>query len=67
LKRYALLQVPEVWFWIDHEIQVYCLNPNTDSYDQIPQSIWFPDLELQKLAIGSTQEVRADAVKAFLN
>jgi Uma2 family endonuclease len=67
LKRYAALQVPEVWFWIDHEIRVYCLNQNTDSYDQVLQSTWLPDLDLQKLAIASTQEVRADAVQAFLN
>lgn len=29
-------------------------------------SEWLPDLDVQKLAMASTEEVRADAVQAFL-
>jgi Uma2 family endonuclease len=66
LKRYAALKVSEVWFWIDNEIRVYRLSENADGYHQVPQSGWLPDLDLQKLAIASTEEVRADAVQKFL-
>jgi Uma2 family endonuclease len=65
LKRYAALQVSEVWFWIDNEIRVYCFSENADGYQQVTYSGWLPDLDLQKLAIASTEEVRADAVQKF--
>ncbi|MEO0409883.1 MAG: Uma2 family endonuclease [Cyanobacteria bacterium P01_A01_bin.135] len=65
LKRYAALQVPEVWFWIDNEIRAYRLTEAGDQYLPIPSSLWLPELNLQKLAIAATQEFRADAVAAF--
>lgn len=66
LKRYAALHVPEVWFWIDNEIRAYCLDEETDVYTQASNSMWLPDLDLQRLAVASTQEFRADAVQAFM-
>jgi Uma2 family endonuclease len=66
LKRYAAVEVAEVWFWIDNEIRVYRLSQNADGYHQVPHSEWLPDIDLQKLAVASTQEVRVDAVQAFL-
>lgn len=65
LRRYAALSVPEVWFWIDAEIRVYCLNEMCEDYVQTTQSGWFPELNLQRLAIASTQGFRADALNAF--
>ena len=66
LQRYVALQVPEVWFWINDEIRVYHLNDKGDRYLLIPNSKWFPALDLQRLAIASTQEFRADAIALFL-
>lgn len=66
LKRYAALQVPEVWFWIENEIRVYRLDEDGDKYTQITRSVWLPELDLQRLAIASTQEFRADAIREFL-
>lgn len=67
LKRYCALQIPEVWFWIDNEIRAYRLTPDSNQYRPIPNSIWLPELDLQKLAIAATQEFRVDAVQAFLS
>ncbi|MEM6592465.1 MAG: hypothetical protein AAF651_11455 [Cyanobacteria bacterium P01_C01_bin.73] len=39
----------------------YCEN----KYRQTAQSDWLPNLDLQRLAIASTQEFRADAIEAF--
>ena len=67
LKRYAALHVPEVWFWIDNELRVYRLDKETNEYHQILCSGWLPELNLQRLAIASTQEFRADAVQSFVH
>lgn len=67
LKRYAALQVPEVWFWIDGETRVYRLDEAINQYHQASCSAWLPDLDLQRLAIASTQNFRADAVQAFVD
>lgn len=66
LNRYAALHVPEVWFWIDQSIRVYCLDEATGEYTQTPSSHWLPELDLQRPAIASLQDFRADALKAFL-
>ncbi len=65
LKRYAALCVPDVWFWVDNTIRVHRLDAEGE-YIQLPTSGWFPDLDLQRLAIASTQDFRADAIQAFL-
>lgn len=65
LKRYAALQVPEVWFWIENEIRVYRLDEEANEYRPAPNSIWLPELNLSRLAIASTQEFRADAIQTF--
>ncbi|MEM6521383.1 MAG: Uma2 family endonuclease [Cyanobacteria bacterium P01_D01_bin.71] len=66
LKRDAALQVPEVWFWIDHEIRIYRLDEATNEYCPMPNSVWLPELDLKRLAIAATQEFRADAIQAFI-
>ena len=65
LKRYAALRVPEVWFWVEHEIRAYHLDETSGEYTPTPRSVWLPDLDLQRLAIAATQEFRADAIQAF--
>jgi hypothetical protein len=45
---------------------VYRLDEETDEYRQTPRSGWLSDLDLQRLAIASTQEFRADAIQAFV-
>ncbi|MDA0674579.1 MAG: Uma2 family endonuclease [Cyanobacteria bacterium] len=65
LTRYAALQVPEVWFWIDHQIRVYQLTRDGDSYAPHAQSHWLPNLDLQRLATAAAQEFRVDAIQAF--
>lgn len=66
LKRYATLHVLEVWFWMDDEIRAYHLDEETGEYVQIANSVWLPDLDLQRLAIAATQEFRVDAIEVFL-
>ena len=65
LQRYAALKVPEVWSWLDNEIRAYRLDLETGCYSQTSHSNWLPELDLQRLAIAATQEVRADAVAMF--
>ncbi|NET35631.1 MAG: Uma2 family endonuclease [Cyanothece sp. SIO1E1] len=48
LRRYAVLGVPEVWFWIDGQISAHRLEGS--NYNQIRQSGWLPNLDLQRLA-----------------
>lgn len=66
LKRYTILQVPEVWFWIDNAIRAYRLDETSGEYTLIPSSVWLPNLDLQRLAIAATHEFRTDAIRTFL-
>jgi Uma2 family endonuclease len=63
LKRYAALGVAEVWFWLDGQIQVFCLMGS--AYQPAEQSRRVPDLDLQHLATCVTLERRQDAIQCF--
>ncbi len=44
LQKYKLMQVPEVWFWEDGTIEVYCLREQ--EYEKIGNSELLPELDL---------------------
>ncbi|AVH62089.1 Uma2 family endonuclease [Nostoc sp. 'Peltigera membranacea cyanobiont' N6] len=47
LQKYKLMGVPEVWFWEDGTIEVYCLREQ--EYEKVVQSELFPELDLSLL------------------
>ncbi|MBD2384708.1 Uma2 family endonuclease [Cylindrospermum sp. FACHB-282] len=47
LQKYKLMQVPEVWFWEDGTLEVYCLREQ--EYEKVVQSELLPDLDLSLL------------------
>ncbi len=48
LEIYQGLQLPEVWFWENHQFSLYSLREN--GYEQIDQSELLPNLDLSLLA-----------------
>jgi hypothetical protein len=51
---------------MDGEIRVYRFNEESVAYGQVSASGWFPELDVQRLAVASIQEFRADAIQMFL-
>lgn len=49
LAIYARLQIPEVWFWEDGTIEVYCLREN-ELYEKVLQSELIPDIDIELVA-----------------
>ena len=47
LQKYKLMGVPEVWFWEDGTIEVYCLREQ--EYEKVVISELFPELDLSLL------------------
>ncbi|WP_353674396.1 Uma2 family endonuclease [Synechocystis sp. LKSZ1] len=63
LEIYQALGVPEVWFWQNHQLQVYSLQ--AQKYERVTQSGLLPDLDLALLASYISWEEPFDAVLAF--
>jgi Uma2 family endonuclease len=60
LEIYRRLRVPEVWFWEDGLLSVYCLQG--DSYIKVSKSTLLPDLDLDLLAKYARMADQYDAV-----
>jgi Uma2 family endonuclease len=65
LKVYQALGIPEVLIWHNHQLTLYDLRG--ESYTQIQQSQFFPELDWQLLAKYISPEEQPQAVKAFLH
>jgi Uma2 family endonuclease len=65
LAIYARLQVPEVWFWEDGTIEVYCLREN-DLYEKTINSELIPDLDIELVAEHSRMADQYDAIQSFI-
>ena len=63
LEIYQRLRVPEVWFWEDGLLSVYCLQ--SDNYIKINQSNLLPDLNLDLLAKYALISDQYDAVTEY--
>ena len=64
LAIYARLQVPEVWFWEDGTIEVYCLQENY-LYEKVLHSELIPDIDIELVAEHSRMADQYDAIKSF--
>ncbi|BAY90725.1 MULTISPECIES: Uma2 family endonuclease [unclassified Tolypothrix] len=63
LEIYQRLRVPEVWFWEDGLLSVYCLQG--DSYIKVSKSTLLPDLNLDILAKCALMADQYDAVTEY--
>jgi len=63
LEIYQRLRVPEVWFWEDGLLSVYCLQG--DSYIKVSKSTLLPDLDLDLLAQYARMADQYDAVTEY--
>ncbi|AVH73568.1 Uma2 family endonuclease [Nostoc sp. 'Lobaria pulmonaria (5183) cyanobiont'] len=63
LEIYQRLRVPEVWFWEDGLLSVYCLQG--DSYIKVTRSTLLPDLDLDLLAKYARMADQYDAVTEY--
>ncbi|BAY65249.1 hypothetical protein NIES22_53520 [Calothrix brevissima NIES-22] len=63
LEIYQRLRVPEVWFWEDGLLSVYCLQG--DSYIKVSKSTLLPDLDLDILAKCALMADQYDAVTEY--
>ena len=65
LAIYARLQVPEVWFWEDGTIEVYCLRENS-MYEKTVNSELIPNLDIELIAEHSRMADQYDAIESFI-
>lgn len=65
LHIYQRLKVPEVWFWEDGGLSVYCLRDI--DYEKSTRSELLPELDLELLAKYSRMADQYDAVNEFTN
>ncbi|WP_414622952.1 Uma2 family endonuclease [Calothrix sp. CCY 0018] len=63
LEIYKRLGIPEVWFWEDGLLSVYCLQ--ADEYQKVEKSVLLPELDLELLAIYSRMADQFDAVNEY--
>ncbi|WYL92976.1 MAG: Uma2 family endonuclease [Gloeotrichia echinulata IR180] len=63
LEIYQRLRVPEVWFWEDGLLSVYCLQG--DSYIKVNKSNLLPELNLDLLAKYALMSDQYDAVNEY--
>lgn len=63
LEIYKRLRIPEVWFWEDGLLSVYCLQ--ADEYEKVTKSALLPELDLELLAKYSRMADQFDAVNEF--
>lgn len=63
LEIYKRLGIPEVWFWEDGLLFVYCLQ--ADEYQKVDKSTLLSDLDLELLAKYSRMADQFDAVNEY--
>ncbi len=63
LEIYRRLGIPEVWFWEDGLLSVYCLQAS--EYQKVDNSALLPDLNLELLAKYSRMADQFDAVNEY--
>lgn len=63
LEIYQALGVPEVWFWQNNQLDVYCVN--NKNYEKVNQIELLPGLDLTLFASYIAWEEPFDAVLAF--
>ncbi len=63
LQVYKRLRIPEVWFWEDGVLSVYCLQQ--EEYEKVRKSSNLTDLDLELLAQFSRMADQYDAVSEF--
>ena len=63
LEIYKRLGIPEVWFWEDGLLSVYCLQAG--EYQKVTKSFLLPELDLELLAKYSRMADQFDAVNEF--
>lgn len=64
LEIYRRIGVPEVWFWEDGVISVYCLR--STEYELVSKSELLPQLDLRSLEFHSRMADQYDAVNDFI-
>jgi Uma2 family endonuclease len=64
LEKYRRFQIPEVWLWEDHRLQVYYLG--AEGYQGIDRSQLLPSLDLDLLVRCVQMPSRLAAMKTFL-
>ena len=64
LAIYSRLQIPEVWFWEDGTIEVYCLREDS-LYEKVLRSELIPDIDIELVAEHSRMSDQYDAIKSF--
>ena len=63
LRKYQLLEVPEVWFWEERKISVFCLQDG--DYVQSSHSLCLPDLDIEHLEQCLLMDSQLDAMLAL--
>lgn len=63
LQKYKLMQVPEVWFWEDGTLAIYCLREQ--EYEKVVRSELLPDLDLSLLNSCLLLSSPLEAVREF--
>ncbi|NJR23650.1 MAG: Uma2 family endonuclease [Richelia sp. CSU_2_1] len=67
LAKYLRLRIPEVWFWENNRLSVYCLRD--DDYEQVSSSGFLPELDLKLLSycvlMPSIIEARTEFLKGI--
>ncbi|MEH2413910.1 Uma2 family endonuclease [Nostoc sp.] len=63
LQKYKLMGVPEVWFWEDGTIEVYCLREQ--EYEKVVNSEVLPELDLSLLNRCILLSSPLEAIKEF--
>ena len=63
LEIYKRLRIPEVWFWEDGLLSVYCLQG--EEYQKVTKSTLLPDLNLELLVQYSRMADQYDALNEF--
>ncbi|WP_016953513.1 Uma2 family endonuclease [Anabaena sp. PCC 7108] len=63
LKKYKLMKVPEIWFWEDGTLEVYCLRE--EEYEKIVNSALLPELDLSLLSRCLLLSSPLEAIREF--
>jgi Uma2 family endonuclease len=62
LEIYRRFQVPEVWFWRQHALEIFALRPDLSGYERVSHSQLLPQLDVALLErcarIGSWRDAR---------
>ena len=65
LEKYKRLRITEVWFWENNQLVLYRLRG--DNYEQISQSEFLPELDLELLGRCIQMSDTVNAMTEFLN